>query len=1368
MFYVLLKRLSTAPLLVALTVFATTVPVVLNGGPTVAQFVEAGQQEKEQQEKEQQETEQQETELTSQEMTAEGDRLFQEGIDQFNRVQLQTALQTFQQVLEIRQRLGDRSGEADALSWIGKVHNGLNQYAEAAATLEQAIQLYQSLENPIGLANALNTLGQVLSGIDREQDALAVLQQALTLYREGGDSPEEKRRQRLGEGQTLNNIGVVQIGLGQFADARVSLEQALVIREQEGDRFWLPETQAWLGLVLINSDEQADGFALLDDALANSRTVGNPSTEVGSLFLMGLAFSSLSEFDRAIAAYQQAWTLTQSLETPFIEGLTSFFLASTHVQVNNYEQALGIFQQSLPIFQELGNQTYEGLTLQAIGWMHVKLQQYEDALEFSQQALTVHRTVGNRQAEANTLKNIGQIHTRRGQSRQAIPFFQDSAALYRELGASTKEAESLLGLAIAHFPLGQYQQMIAIGEALLAKGEELQNRQIQGYAYGALAMGHVASGNTDRAIELAELAIAISQELQDVQLETIMLAALGEAHLASGNYEESLEFAQAVLSLAEESHQPDARALALRVMGGAYRQLQQYDEALTAVQESLALARSINDIHAEVGSLVNLSRIYNAQGDIEKTLEYAQQGLALTQQIDHHTSEVWVLVTLADIYIDLGKYEQASELLQQTHTLAQNTDNPTWKAESFLLLAISYFTAGETAKTIEMAQQGIEAARAIQRSTAESWGFLLLAAGHYELNELTQALEFAQQGLALARESQATDAIRTLLVTSGSLYRQMGQYDDAMAAYQDALSLGPNNVVAHTGLARMYTKLNLPEVAIVHYKQAVNGVEATRGRIQGLSRELQESFLEGFRGIERVKNVDLYRELADLLLGQGRVLEAQQVLELLKAEEISEFTRSGNQSESSDIALSLIEQEILKEHGSLVTFGQRVHECQQTNCAEKAQLVRQRRQLIEEYNDRMKEIVTDIREREQLDRDGFFDPTFLSTGARDIVEAQPGTMLIYPLVLEDKLWLLWAAPNGIANRIEVPVSRYELGETVLQFSQSLRNNSPQSLQRLQDSGQQLYEWLIQPLESEITENNITNLVFSLDRSTRYIPMAALFDGEQYLIENYTVSTIISAEKTDTSGRIATGSSVLALGVSEGIPPFNALHNVPVELDGIVREAMGDDSGVFPGAQFLNQDFTFDTLEQNLFGHRILHVATHGEFVPNLPDESYLLLGDGTHLKIPQINTLYDLTGYDMVVLSACETALGAPDQDGVEISGLAHYFLTDNRADTVIASLWKVDDLSTSHLMQEFYDHLASGDEPLGRAEALRRAQLALLRGEIGEGLDGSDDARDDKRGIRLEMIEGESPNTAVSATAGRDLSHPYYWAPFILIGNSF
>jgi CHAT domain-containing protein len=580
-------------------------------------------------------------------------------------------------------------------------------------------------------------------------------------------------------------------------------------------------------------------------------------------------------------------------------------------------------------------------------------------------------------------------------------------------------------------------------------------------------------------------------------------------------------------------------------------------------------------------------------------------------------------------------------------------------------------------------------------------------------------------------------------------------YDQAFAFYQKALvimrEVGDHSTekVTLSNIGSLFQELKKPELAIIFYKKSVNLTEAIRKDLQTLPRDQQESYTQTV--------ADTYRSLADLLLSQGRVLEAQQVLELLKIQELRDFTRNAIAGgETAGIALSRIEENILNKYGTLIAFGLKLYECEQQKCNILSQLRDQLDTLTQQFNQDTNTFRKTLQERLAKDP-ALLEPEQVRNTAAKIVTAEPDTILVYPLVLKDKIRILLATRAGekgvVFRTFETPVNQQQLWNKVSQFRTKLSN--PNGEKELKAISQELYNWLIKPLEGEIKDKNVRHLVFSLDRSTRYIPMAALFDGKQYLIERYGISTVLNAGLTDVKDRLPSKKQdikVLAMGVSKAFPGFNALSNVPLELANIVQKSGKENTGIFPGLEFLNEAFIFRTLRDNLSGNKILHIATHGKFESGRPENSFLLSGTGEELKIDQIQTLQNyMTDTHLVVLSACETALGGVDADGIEMSGISFYFLT-NGAKAVIASLWLVNDASTSQLMQQFYQNLSTGK--MTKSQALREAQIAMIQGKIQSGAVNRSS---------VNYTPGQSRN---SESISRNLSHPYYWSPFILIGN--
>ncbi|NEP13893.1 MAG: CHAT domain-containing protein [Symploca sp. SIO2C1] len=339
----------------------------------------------------------------------------------------------------------------------------------------------------------------------------------------------------------------------------------------------------------------------------------------------------------------------------------------------------------------------------------------------------------------------------------------------------------------------------------------------------------------------------------------------------------------------------------------------------------------------------------------------------------------------------------------------------------------------------------------------------------------------------------------------------------------------------------------------------------------------------------------------------------------------------------------------------------------------------------------------------------------------------------------DELELVLVTSDGKPIRQRVGKTRQQ----VLQVAQEFRLNVTDvtnSLGYLEPS-QQLYKWLVAPLQADLEAQKIQNLVFILDQGLRSLPIAALHDGTGFIIEEYSVGLMPSLSLTDTRAVNIKNVEVLAMG-ADHFPDRNPLPAVPVELDAIA-------GALWPGESFLNQEFTRDHLQQirsnKPFG--IIHLATHSDFLPGKPGKSYIQLWD-TKLGLDSLRELgWSNPAVELVVLSACRTALG----DGEAELGFAGLAVLAG-AKSALASLWYVSDAGTLGLMTSFYEQLHTA--PI-KTQALRHAQLAMINKEI--------------RMERSKLVSSSGNWSLPSQLKNVDdlqLSHPFYWSAFTIIGN--
>jgi CHAT domain-containing protein len=362
------------------------------------------------------------------------------------------------------------------------------------------------------------------------------------------------------------------------------------------------------------------------------------------------------------------------------------------------------------------------------------------------------------------------------------------------------------------------------------------------------------------------------------------------------------------------------------------------------------------------------------------------------------------------------------------------------------------------------------------------------------------------------------------------------------------------------------------------------------------------------------------------------------------------------------------------------------------------------------------------------------------------IDRQTGkkSAIIYAFVRPEQLDLIIVPPSSIPIHKSIPAAKREtLMQVVANFRSELLSPSKINSQRYLPASQQLYQWIIAPLEADLKAQGIDTLVFTMDAGLRTLPLAALHDGSQFLVEKYSIGLIPSVNLTDTNYESVKNAEVLAMGASQ-FTNNQPLLAVPAELNAIASE--------WEGESFLNQTFTLNNLrsQRRAQAYRIIHLATHGEFKPGVPSNSYIQLSD-TRLTLDRVRELgwNQPPKVELLVLSACKTAVG---DEGVELgfAGLA----VQAGVKSVLASLWYVSDEATLGLMAEFYHHLKVA--PI-KAEALRQAQIAMIKGQV----------RIENGRLILSNLnkELELP-PELAKLSNKNLSHPYYWSAFTMIGS--
>jgi CHAT domain-containing protein len=323
-------------------------------------------------------------------------------------------------------------------------------------------------------------------------------------------------------------------------------------------------------------------------------------------------------------------------------------------------------------------------------------------------------------------------------------------------------------------------------------------------------------------------------------------------------------------------------------------------------------------------------------------------------------------------------------------------------------------------------------------------------------------------------------------------------------------------------------------------------------------------------------------------------------------------------------------------------------------------------------------------------------------------------------------------------------------EKIIKVGQSFRRaiSDPTQLDQPVDhsAAQQLHQWTVAPLEEQLRQQNIDTILFSMDDGLRSLPYAALHNGQQYLAEQFRVALIPSFTLTNTNRSLALSQQrLLAMGISKEVDGLAPLPAVPIELATITKQLWQG-----PSQETLDENSTLDQIKAQYQQQRfsILHLASHAEFRPGDVENSYVQLWDNK-LTLPKVRELsrdlkwQDMPSLDLLVLSACQTALGSKEAE-LGFAGTA----LNAGAQTAIASLWAVNDRGSLGLMSGLYQGLRNG---LSRSEAMRQAQLMMLRGDT-----------------RLQGGQLYLANQGAIAAPLTDqrFQHPYFWAGYTVVGN--
>ena len=972
-----------------------------------------------------------------------------------------------------------------------------------------------------------------------------------------------------------------------------------------------------------------------------------------------------------------------------------------------------------------------------------------------EQKVAQSRAANDYRSEATELNALATLHWQAGQLQKGLDDCNQDLAIEQnaEFRIGESFTKNIMGRIYAD--MGQEQKALDLLNGVLPFWESPSNRK------------RAASMNEGPLFNMG-LAIAYNN--------------LGKVYNNLGDQQKSLDYLNKALPIWQDSGNNRGQASTLENLGRTYADMGQGQQALEYFNRALPLWRGASDRGGEAITLSEMGPAYAGMGQKQKALEAYNQSLAIWREIGNRQGEALTLDDTGWLYRDLGQHQTALDYYNQALPIWREVGNRAGEARALSDIGRAYADLGQPAKALDYANQALPLFRESENLRGQAMTLNNIGRDQFDLGQAKQALDTELQALALWREAGDKRDEATALMTIGWSYAMMNDPEKSLASALAALGLakatGDSEIQGSVENSMMlgFRREKRPEEAIFFGLEAVNSFEQIRKSISGLQKEVQAGFAQSKSGS--------YRLLAELLVEEGRLGQAEQILDLVKEQEFKDLVSGANSMSTPGVEPLKLSPAQQDAESSLPDLEKKALAIEESSLAYAK--IQAKTSRTADDDARLKSLEADIQQQSSEIQSVLVNKVFPELDAQSapgqaaadttksflqdsLDKLGPGVMGIRLLLGEDHVYAIVVTSTS-RRLIVLNATPAEVRNAAFEALKAL--GSPASDPRPQLN--QLYAMVVVPLEDQLkaleaapgTQGGVPTLLWSLDDALRYVPMSALYDGSHYMVERFH-NVLFTPESyghmTDAPLGNAEPPNALAMGLSKSYGGLPALPGVIPELDAVVHDpSVPASHGPMDGKLLPDDQFTLAALKQELAlgkGFSVVHIASHFVLIAGSGDEPFLMMGgdntgnpNGFEWNLSEMeNSPVAFHGTRLLTLSACSTAKDYKSRNGLEMDSLG-MVAQQKDAEAVLATLWDVNDLSTSQVMSDFYSRWVNNPVD-GKAEALRQAQLAFLHGSATTPGGGS--------GRGFEAVGQPAP-----ARSALGYTHPYYWAPFVLIGN--
>lgn len=970
----------------------------------------------------------------------------------------------------------------------------------------------------------------------------------------------------------------------------------------------------------------------------------------------------------------------------------------------------------------------------------------------------------------------------------AVEKYREALSLVKQDGDPKAISDTSYKLGTSLNKISSYPEAIEVLSEALKLHEQTDNRDAAGFDLVEITYAQMRQGNYDEALDSARKALEIHESTKNQKGIADTYRNMAYIYQFRSEHEKSFEYCERSLEISTRIGDKQGMAISLSRIGSLHWRLSNFDQALEYYKKALAIAVEIRDRIAQFQTEGNMALVYWNQGDLKTALKLNANVQRIAEELGNQQGLAINLFNTGLIEMELGDYKKANETLNHARVKAEQLGDQGLTSACLDGLGVMEQELGNYDAALEYVKKAAQIAEEIgeKRPLAYEWkniGSIYSMRGNF-----ADSLKFYQKALNLYRELEEKRGVGITLNQIGAVQAHLGNLDQAMVAYQEALALAktmgskPLLAEGHLNIGSIYSrKGKFIEAEEALTKAADYAKEVGYPNLlwqcfhqdglllskTGRSAEAIDSMKKAVEIIEKVRSqvqladqkagyledkLEAYEDTIRVLVKTENIPEAFEYAQRSKARSFLDMLAEARIDPASNLRPEQLDKKrkLIKQLTNLNNDIQQENDNETTDKAKLEKLTRQQTKLEEDYSN----LIVELRKSNPRYAAVQYPQPLKVTEAQKLLDDR--SVLLEYFVGKSGSFLFAITPESSKVFSLPPETKLtnlvQQVREVLQKPEQVWEVSEKSHSKWMTGARALYDILLQPAEDVLRGKE--RLVIAPDGALNYLPFECLLKkGSKSKVIDFAMLPYVAR---DYQIQYIPSVSVLAAVRNQPEDPGNEQKEFLALADPSygsgtasvrgIQKASGTVLPALPNARLEVARIAAlypkgavrvltgkDASEKNvkrmdLSQYKRVHFASHGLIDQDRPQFSALLLAsevtdeeDG-YLTMREVFDLH--LHADFVVLSACRTGLGHQIR-GEGISGLSRAFFCAGTS-SVLVSLWNVYDRSTAEFMTSFYRHLET--KGMNKSAALKEARMQMIR--------------------------------------NGKYSHPYYWAPFVLIGN--